>query len=55
MLTMAFGAIGILASQHLTNLAGHAAILSSGTLLAALGMGSPTVTAGLMYYLPGST
>ncbi|MCD6664018.1 MAG: monovalent cation/H+ antiporter subunit D [Comamonas sp.] len=55
MLTMAFGAIGMLASQHLSKLAGHAAILSSGTLLAALGMGSPMVTAGLMYYLPGST
>lgn len=55
MLTMVFGALGMLASQRLTYLAGHAAILSSGTLLAALGLGIPSVTAGLMYYLPGST
>ena len=55
MLTMVFGALGMLASQRLTYLAGHAAILSSGTLLAALGLGTPAVTAGLIYYLPGST
>lgn len=55
MLTMVFGALGMLASQRLTYLAGHAAILSSGTLLAAMGMGTPAVTAGLIYYLPGST
>lgn len=55
MLTMVFGALGMLASQRLTYLAGHAAILSSGTLLAALGLGLPAVTAGLIYYLPGST
>lgn len=55
MLTMVFGALGMLASQRLTYLAGHAAILSSGTLLAALGLGTPTITAGLIYYLPGST
>lgn len=55
MLTMVFGALGMLASQRITYLAGHAAILSSGTLLAALGLGIPSVTAGLIYYLPGST
>ncbi|ODS92205.1 MAG: monovalent cation/H+ antiporter subunit D [Comamonas sp. SCN 65-56] len=55
MATMVFGALGMLASQRLTQLASHAAILSSGTLLAALGLGDAAVTAGLLYYLPGST
>ncbi|MDN5504322.1 MAG: monovalent cation/H+ antiporter subunit D, partial [Comamonas sp.] len=55
MLTMAFGAIGMLGSQRLTHLAGFAAILSSGTLLAATGFGQNLLTAGLLYYLPGST
>ena len=35
MVTMAFGAIGMLGSQRLGHLAGYAAIVSSGTLLAA--------------------
>ena len=39
MLTMAFGALGMLGSQRLSHLAGFAAILSSGTLLAAAGFG----------------
>ncbi|QEA11601.1 monovalent cation/H+ antiporter subunit D [Comamonas flocculans] len=55
MATMAFGALGMLASQRLNYLAGHAAILSSGTLLAAMGLGQADVTSGLIYYLPGST
>ncbi|WP_255593310.1 monovalent cation/H+ antiporter subunit D [Acidovorax sp. sic0104] len=55
MLTMAFGAIGMLGSQRLGNLAGFAAILSSGTLLAAVGFGQNLLTAGLLYYLLSST
>ncbi|MBS7780313.1 monovalent cation/H+ antiporter subunit D [Acidovorax sp. CCYZU-2555] len=55
MLTMVFGAIGMLGSQRLTNLAGYAAILSSGTLLAATGFGQNLLTAGVLYYLPSST
>jgi multicomponent K+:H+ antiporter subunit D len=55
MLTLVFGAAGMLASQRLGHLAGYAAILSSGTLLAALGFGQTGLTAGLLYYLPGST
>src|SRR4029434_2849695 len=50
-----FGAIGMMASQRLTHLAGHAAVLSSGTLLAAAGFGQNALTAGLLYYLPSST
>jgi len=55
MATMTFGAIGMLGSQRLGHLAGYAAVLSSGTLLAATGFGQHLLTAGLLYYLPGST
>jgi len=55
MVTMAFGALGMLGSQRLGHLAGFAAIFSSGTLLAAAGFGQPMLTAGLLYYLPSST
>ena len=55
MVTMAFGGIGTLAATRLTHLAGYAAILSSGTLLAAIGFGQNMLTAGLLYYLPSST
>ena len=55
MLTMVFAAIGMLGSQRLGHLAGFAAILSSGTLLAAAGFGQNQLTAGLLYYLPSST
>ena len=55
MLTMAFGAIGMLGSQRLGYLAGFSAILSSGTLLAAMGFGQNLLTGGLLYYLLSST
>ena len=53
--TLAFGAIGIAATQHLGRLAAFCAVLSSGTLLAGLGFGAPAVTAGALYYMLGST
>jgi len=55
MVTMVFGSIGMLAATRLTHLAGYAAIVSSGTLLAATGFGHASLTAGLLYYLPSST
>ncbi len=55
LVTMGFGAIGMLGSQRLGHLAGYAALLSSGTVLAATGFGENQVTAGMLYYLPGST
>ncbi len=55
MLTMAFGAIGMLGSQRLGHLAGYSAIVSSGTLLAAMGFGQSGLNAALLYYLPSST
>ncbi|APW39508.1 monovalent cation/H+ antiporter subunit D [Rhodoferax koreense] len=53
--TLAFGAIGMLGSQKLGNLAGFAVIVSSGTLLAAIGFGQTGLTAGALYYLLSST
>ena len=55
MVTLGFGAIGIIATQHLARMAAFCAILSSGTLLAALGFGQPAVTGGALYYTLGST
>jgi multicomponent K+:H+ antiporter subunit D len=57
--TLVFGTIGVLASQGLGRLAGSAVLVSSGTLLAVVGMsglggGSPLVAAAL-YYLVAST
>ncbi|HWS73810.1 MAG TPA: monovalent cation/H+ antiporter subunit D [Quisquiliibacterium sp.] len=51
MLTLAIGSIGMLASQDLRRLAGYAVIVSSGTLLAAVGFGSAAMVAGALYYL----
>ena len=57
--TLVFGTIGVLASQGLGRLAGCSVLVSSGTLLAVVGMaglggGSPLVAAAL-YYLVAST
>ncbi len=51
MLTLAFGAIGMLASEDLRRLAAYSVLVSSGTLLTAIGFGSPAVMAGALYYL----
>lgn len=55
MATIAFGAIGVLASQTTGRLAGYCVLVSSGTLLAAIGMGNAFVTGGALYYLVVST
>ena len=55
LLTLGFGAIGMLGSQRLAHLGGFAVIASSGTLLAATGMGNASLTAGALYYLFSST
>ncbi|MCV2370516.1 monovalent cation/H+ antiporter subunit D [Paucibacter oligotrophus] len=55
MATLTFGAIGMLAAQRPARLASFAVIASSGTLMAALGFARPELTAGALYYLPGST
>ena len=53
--TMAFGTIGLLSARTLSRLAGHSVIVSSGTLLACLGVGQGSVLAGALFYLVSST
>jgi multicomponent K+:H+ antiporter subunit D len=55
MATLAFGLIGVLASQGLARLAGFSLLVSSGTLLAVIGMGEPAATGAALYYLVVST
>ncbi|MDO5103985.1 MAG: monovalent cation/H+ antiporter subunit D [Lautropia sp.] len=53
--TIAFGLIGLLEARQLGRIAGFSVIVTSGTLLAALGFNLPTVTGGAFYYLFSST
>lgn len=53
--TIAFGTVGILASQGLARMAGFGVLVSSGTLLAMVGYQNAGVTAGALYYLVNST
>jgi multicomponent K+:H+ antiporter subunit D len=53
--TLAFGLIGVAASQQLTHVAGFSLIVSAGTLLAAIGSSSAAVTGAALYYLIVST
>lgn len=55
LLTIGFGAIGALASQDLSRLAGYNVLISSGTLLAVLGVTDIAITAGALFYLLSST
>jgi len=53
--TVAYGTIGILAARDLTRAAAYAVMISSGTVLAALGTGSRPALSGALFYLVGST
>ncbi|MDX3905476.1 MAG: monovalent cation/H+ antiporter subunit D [Pigmentiphaga sp.] len=53
--TLVFGTLGMLASQNTGRLAGFAVIISSGTLLSAIGFGRESVTAAALFYLVSST
>ncbi|WP_238160408.1 monovalent cation/H+ antiporter subunit D [Pigmentiphaga sp. H8] len=53
--TLTFGTLGMLASQNTGRLAGFAVIISSGTLLSAVGFGRDSVTAAALFYLVSST
>jgi multicomponent K+:H+ antiporter subunit D len=55
MATLAYGVVGMLASQELGRLAGYSLLVTSGTLLAAVGLGGPLVTGAALYYLVVST
>jgi len=53
--TIVFGAIGMLASEAPGRLAGYGAIVSSGILLAVVGYGQASLVAAGLFYLLGST
>ncbi|SDG32670.1 monovalent cation/H+ antiporter subunit D [Pelagibacterium luteolum] len=53
--TLIFGSVGVLASQGLARLTSYAVIVSSGTMLTAIGIGGVEVAAGAFYYMVGST
>jgi multicomponent K+:H+ antiporter subunit D len=55
MATVAFGALGVLASQELARLASYSVLVSAGTLLAAIAIGSTPLTGAALYYLVVST
>ena len=55
MATVAFGVIGTLASQDMARLAAFSVLVSSGTVLAAVGMGQAGVTGGALFYMVSST
>jgi len=55
MATLLYGVMGMLASQSLGVLAGYGLLVSSGTLLAAIGLGAAGSTAAGLYYLGVST
>lgn len=53
--TIAFGVIGLMASMSLGRIAGFSVIVSSGTLVAALGTGTPAVTSAALFYMLSAT
>ncbi|WP_271594600.1 monovalent cation/H+ antiporter subunit D [Bradyrhizobium sp. CCBAU 65884] len=53
--TTLFGAIGTLASQDTARLGGFSVLVSSGTVLAATGMGQVGITSAALFYLVSST
>ncbi len=53
--TVAFGILGTLASQDSARLAAFSVIVSSGTILAAIGMGQAGITGAALFYLISST
>jgi len=55
LVTVVFGAIGTLASQDMARLAAFSVLVSSGTVLAATGMGQAGVTGAALFYLISST
>ncbi len=54
LLTIAFGTVAVLATQNMARLAAASVLVSSGTLLAAIGAGQVAVTGGALFYLAGS-
>ena len=54
LLTVAFGSVAVLATQSMARLAGASVLVSSGTLVAAIGAGQVDVTGGALFYLASS-
>lgn len=54
LLTIAFGSAAVLATQNMARLAGASVLVSSGTLLAAVGIGQVAVTSGALFYMASS-
>jgi formate hydrogenlyase subunit 3/multisubunit Na+/H+ antiporter MnhD subunit len=54
-LTIVFGTVGVLAAQSLPRLAGCSVLVSSGTLIAAIGTGGGAVIGSALFYLVSST
>jgi multicomponent K+:H+ antiporter subunit D len=55
MMTIAFGMFGVLSAQDAPRIAGFTILVSSGTLLAAVGSNRVDVTAAALFYLVSST
>ncbi len=55
MTSLAVAAIGMLASHHPGRLAAWSVVISSATLISAIGFARPALTAGALFYLIGST
>ncbi|MCL1961662.1 MAG: monovalent cation/H+ antiporter subunit D [Desulfovibrionaceae bacterium] len=53
--TLAVGAIGVSGTRHLGRMVAACVVMSSGTVLTAIGFGRPDITAGALYYAVGST
>ncbi|TCL91768.1 multisubunit potassium/proton antiporter PhaD subunit [Rhizobium sp. PP-WC-2G-219] len=55
LLTVTFGTIGVMASQAMGRLASYYVLISSGSLMAAIGLGITGVIPGTLFYLISST
>lgn len=55
MATIGFGILGILASQAMSRITAFSLLVSSGTVLAAIGFSDPQLTGGALFYLVSST
>jgi multicomponent K+:H+ antiporter subunit D len=53
--TLAYGTLGMVSSQDLSRMASFSLVISSGTLLAACGLGGTLATGAAIYYLFAST
>ena len=55
LITVVVATLGVLASRELRRLLAHLVVLSAGTLILTLGLGSPDATSSALYYVLNST